>query len=127
MRHQCEWFDMQIQDGIMVIEYAEVIVDVKIMQEMKDAYCHISAGKPYPILADGTKVKYWTKEAREFQVEMEDSETMKAAAIIARHKAQEILYNFFTLFSKPKIPLKVFSDKSKARQWLAAWKNKEVL
>lgn len=114
----CAFFEMRIENDIVIIQYSESIVDLSVMKRMRDCYLEISDGSSYPILADGRKVKYWTKEARNFQLEMEDPKIMKAAAILAKHKVQEVFFNFFLNFSTPKIPVKLFSDKEKAIKWL---------
>ncbi|MFN3402695.1 MAG: hypothetical protein ACK40G_01290 [Cytophagaceae bacterium] len=122
---QTEWFDMYLKQDIIFIRYKEAVtVDLNVMKVMMESFYKLSEGKPFPILSDGRKVKYWTEEAREYQKEVENKETMKAAAILASTYIHKILFHFFVMLYKPNVPVRFFTDESKALEWLSYFKNK---
>jgi hypothetical protein len=115
------FFTIWKEEGIVYIRYNEVVIDEAIMKNVMDSYYRITSYEPHVIFSDGSRIKYWTKEARAYQVKFENPQYMKAAAILVKSPVQQIFVNFFLVFHKPKIPVKLFISKEEALSWLSTY------
>lgn len=108
----------KVEDGIMVIQF---LVD-KFLLEHAQLVVHTriaaSNGKSYPLLVDARKVSSITKEARDYFATDEGSELVNASALLLGSAVNKFLGNFFLQISKPKIPLRLFTDYEEAKSWL---------
>lgn len=117
-------YEVWMQDGIICTKYTEpVVVDYELSSKVLEVRNILCDGRPYPILADSRKVKYYTKEARAHHATEEYSKYIKAAGIVINSHALAIIYNFFIKFNGPKYPVKAFSKKRDAIIWLSKFKS----
>jgi hypothetical protein len=64
------------------------------------------------------------KPAREYLASQKGTEGLSASAIIVNSPFSRLLGNFFLRVNKTSIPVKLFSDISKAEKWLQQYINK---
>lgn len=118
-------FKISIEEGIICIEIKVDFVTYEIADAGVIDRLKLTDGKYYPMLSDITKVKNASKEAR---IRLSDKDAQLgviACAIVIGSKAQQIMYNFFTLFSPAPIPTKMFTNREKAKEWLSQYKSQE--
>lgn len=111
---------LRTEDNLFNVKVTKPItVDIPHVIEIKDILRKIrDEGNPdiYVIIELG-KVKGFTKDARA-HVSNETDEPAKALALVASSAISRIIGNFLIGLNKPPIPVKIFTDKDKAIQWL---------
>ena len=98
-----------LPDTVMTIEKG--LFSTKKTSEMQD-------GVPYPLLCDLTNVVKMTKECRDHFAGVEHGETFTRAALVVSNPISRIIGNFFMGLNKPVKPTRLFTDKTKAIEWL---------
>ena len=80
----------------------------------------------FPLLVDSRKIKSITKEARDFYT-IKDRETrVTAFAILCSSSVSKVIANFFIGINKPAVPVRLFTDESKAIDWCKKMKEGNV-
>ena len=79
-------------------------------------------GTAYPTLIKDHGLVSLDKEARDFLSSPEGSLGVTAAALMVHSVFNTFLGNFFLKVTQPKIPAKIFTDQSKALEWLNTYK-----
>jgi SpoIIAA-like len=73
----------------------------------------------YVQLTDVRKMNTITREARDYYAK-EGGKIVKCSAILLKDGFQKTLASMFTMFSKPKVETKYFTNEKKAIDWLNA-------
>ncbi len=115
-------FDAFFEDDIIHVtfiseHYTEEMIDEAIKQRLE-----MTKDRIYPMFADISRVKSFTREARQRLAQKDAGLGTKAVAILTNSKAQEVLYNFFNTIYKAPAPAKMFTNKEKALEWLQQFK-----
>jgi hypothetical protein len=99
-------------------------VDEKIAESIISSRLEFIKGKSYPTLIDGRKLASMDKVAREKFSSDSARMGVKAGAILIDSVFSTFLANFFMKVTlvKPKIPTQLFTDRSKAIEWLKNFK-----
>ncbi len=84
----------------------------------------VGAGTPRPLLVDVTHVQSMSKEAREEYVKSESLEIVTAVALITKSGIGRMVGNLFIGLNKHVVPVKLFNDAHKAKEWLMQYKVK---
>lgn len=107
-----------IEDDIMYFQYQNIRVTKEDAVEYMKDRLSVCDGKDYLLLVDGTNVRKFDHDARK-RMEQEDAKKgIKKVAFVVTSKVQQIMANFFLMINKPDAPLKIFTDKREAVQWL---------
>lgn len=111
-----------IADEIVHVEftcehYTEAMVDEAIKQRLE-----ITKDGIYPMLSNLQNFKSATKGAKQRIIQNDAAFGTKAVAVLINSKVQEVIYNFFILFYKAPTPIKMFTNKEKALEWLKQYK-----
>jgi hypothetical protein len=93
----------------------ETLADAKASVE---AVFQVSNGTKRPLLVDLRKVKSQDRGARVYYSGPESLSSSLGIAILMGSPISRMLGNFFLGFSKPKVPLKLFTSEADAIQWL---------
>lgn len=113
------WLD----DGIIHFEYkAGVVVDLEVQKRNIENRILIAAGISRPIFADGRHVKYWTSDAKNYSLTKEGLYLASAFGILYNSSISKIILNWTMSFMSPKVPMKFFTDKEEALDWLKQFK-----
>lgn len=115
-----QYAEMWIEGGIVIVSYFELdAVDLQCAIKIYEDRVKISEGKDYPVLAEVLKVKYWTRDARQFQNTPQNYTCMKALALnYTESHVANIILNVFMYVNKPLIPTKSFTNREAAISWL---------
>jgi AmiR/NasT family two-component response regulator len=113
-----EWFEMSYENSIIYVTYFAVVIDENILKEINKSFYLLTNGVPSAILVDGRKVVEWTRDARKWQIENEDARQKKVVAMVIGSPVQKIILNFFMILNKPAVPIKIFTNKEDALDWL---------
>lgn len=114
-----------IDNGIIYGIYnKDLTIDLDAAKSVTNDRKKVSEFSSKPMFVDGTTVKSITKEARDFFGSEEGSELLSASAIYTNSRLSAFLANFFIKvnLTKTKVPVKLFTDKDKAIQWLERYK-----
>jgi hypothetical protein len=96
----------------------KVELDLETAKKMVEAGLNIGGHVPSCAnLVDIRQMLYMKAETRDFLAKAANT-NLVASAIVMNSKLQTGLVNFFTRFSKPKTPTKVFTDLDAAENWL---------
>lgn len=74
----------------------------------------------YPCMIDVTGVRSATREAREYMAK-EGSLFVTAGALIVSSPLSKMLGNMFLSLNPPRVPTRVFSSRTKAKDWLRSY------
>ena len=112
----------RIADGILYFLYKrEVILNLDAAQKIVSDRLMVQNERAYPIFCDARWIKSADKEARDYLAK-EGSIMAKAVAILVMPPVTEAIINFYMISSKPVIPTAIFTEKSKAVEFLDAYK-----
>jgi len=115
----------KIEDDILFVTYKyglSITIDMakEIVQNRTEFAGHVL----YPILVIDDGVKIINKEARDFFSSEKGINNIIAAALVLKSNYSSLLGNFFLKITQPAIPVKSFTDKKKALEWLSQFKLK---
>lgn len=109
-----------IEHDIFVVRYIdELVIDLKVAHDTLEIREAICSNKKYATYWDCRKVKYWTKEARDFQATERNCRLISAGGCLySESLVANVIINFYLKFSPPACPLRFFSTEDAAKQWL---------
>ena len=118
-------FSLDLVDGIMIGRYYAEYVDIEIAKIAFNVGVEVTNGKKFPSIADISRVKEYTMEARQFLAKKEAYNSLLAGALIVKSVYQRIGGNLYLMFSKQPIPTRLFTSEAEAIEWLKQFKPKE--
>lgn len=112
--------NIYFQEGVIFASYKpKLAIDLEIAKKTSQYRKQISERRgPMPVLADIRNLGKVSDEAREWLATKEANDMIPAMAILTNNPIQNLLANFYLMFSKPPMPTKLFTDKDKALRWL---------
>lgn len=120
-----EYMKQTLENGVVISTYEDgvsVSLDcaVKCVEDRK----RLTDYKVTPILVEGTQIKGIDKEARDYYSSKEGEELLSAAALLINSPFTSIIGNFLMKisFKKNRIPIKLFSNRNEALNWLEQYK-----
>ncbi|HYG38496.1 MAG TPA: hypothetical protein VD908_07760 [Cytophagales bacterium] len=119
-----KWCKMWVDEDILYITYFKnTIIDLAAAEKVLEDRLSISEGKSYLIQGDCRGVKYWTRQAREFQSTEQNNRLVKAGTVIyTEHYVLNVICNFFLKFNKLWVPTKFFCNEKEALEWLEKYR-----
>jgi hypothetical protein len=113
-----DFVSIWIEDGILHCLYKRgVVMGLEAAIETVELRKKIVRGISYPALAYIKHIKVVSKEARKYFAE-EGTVGMTKGALLTDSGFSKVLGNLFLLLDKPKMPVKMFTDKEEAIEWL---------
>lgn len=114
------------EDGVIYIDYLAQEIDDKMVDFLIQTKFQLAENSWCPMLSDISKVKSFTRGARERFSKKDAGDYTSAAAILVNSKVQIIIYNFFSSVYRAPSPAKLFhtSKKGEALLWLEKYKTK---
>jgi hypothetical protein len=108
-----------LENGLIRYEFKEgYVVDVKDIREMSSARKRLANGNPRKILIITSRYMSITSRARAYDVNKHRIKNTVAEAYVVTNLATRIATNFYHLFNRPPIPVKVFRTEREALKWL---------
>ena len=117
-------FQIKIQDGILFIEFFKEFIDYSDIDAGIKKRLEMVKGRSFPILTDLSAVKMASPEARKRMADKDGEIGVTAVAIVIRSKIQRILWDIFRCTYKKQMPVKAFTNKEKAYNWIEKYKQK---
>jgi hypothetical protein len=117
-----EFVKIWIEEGILFMVYKLEHIDMPYAKSAVESRLKVSKGKSYPVFVELNKVKGVTKDARGFLAGGQAAELISASALWGVHEMIKMLANFYLALNQPDVPVKFFSDKHKALEWLSKYK-----
>lgn len=81
----------------------------------------LNGGKRAPTLVHIGGVKSVSRDARKYYSSEESAQTIAAAALLISSELSKILANFFMGINRPIMPVKLFTSKDEAIDWLSSF------
>jgi hypothetical protein len=114
--------EIWLENGIVHVLYLDhAEISAKIKREMHEVFLFITKGEKYPFLFAANGSLWYTKEARDYAIEIETNQPYLAVAMFAPTLGYRLIAEFYGKFSKPATPYKVFKDKDEAIKWLKSF------
>ena len=110
-----EWFLFWEEDAIMCYLYKKPEIDLDIAKMSVAIRLRLTQNRPCKLLADLKNLKVISKE---YYASTEGTYLLEAVATIAPSFLARTIVTFFLNFNKPKLPFQIFSNKTKALDWL---------
>jgi hypothetical protein len=82
-------------------------------------------GKDVPVLVIDSGLVSMDKSARDYLSSNEGIKGIRASALISHSKVNSMLVNFVIKISRPNLPVKVFTDREEAMEWLNSFADEE--
>ncbi|MBN1850850.1 MAG: hypothetical protein JW932_19945 [Deltaproteobacteria bacterium] len=102
---------------IDILPKAEMVLEDS--HEIYDTVMKISDGKLYPLLIDCRSIVSMERDARK---RFSNEDVVSAVALLVETPLSKIIGNFFVGLNKTTVPLKLFSSKTNALEWLEEFK-----
>ncbi|MFI5204879.1 MAG: STAS/SEC14 domain-containing protein [Flavobacteriales bacterium] len=106
------------KDGIVEFTQKPVVIDIVEVKECHAAMDALQVNQPFLLLVIVPLGASSTKEAREYASQKNIRNRIKAQAIVVDSLATRIMANVYMKINRPQQPIKVFSDKEAAIDWL---------
>jgi hypothetical protein len=108
------------QEGdILIARYkAGLHIDLEAAQSIIDDRLTFTKNKDVPVLLLDSGLVKMDKNARDFMSSDEGIRGLRSIAIILTSVVNSMLLNFLLKISRPGLPVKVFTDKKLAMDWL---------
>ncbi|WP_258540770.1 DUF7793 family protein [Parvicella tangerina] len=101
-----------------VIFHDNCYIDIRDIEEVMIWMKDVANGRMFVNLMEGGYNTDLAPEVREFSASSEENKYTIADAIVISSQAHDIVSNFYVKFNKPVKPTKIFTDRSKAIEWL---------
>lgn len=119
MELESAYVHLCIQNGILVGTYKSgVHINLEIAHSIVETRKLFTGTRPMPSLIKSQGVVSMDKPAREYLASAEATAGLTASAILVQSAFSSFLGNFFLSVNKTNMPVKLFTDAAKAKQWL---------
>lgn len=125
MKRENEYVTLILESGILIGIYNnKTRIDLEGAKEVIRLRVEMCENITYPLMVDGRSVYEVTKEARDYFGSEKGYELVSAAAIISDSLLSRTIANFLinVNFHKTPIPVRLFSSKEMALEWLEQYK-----
>lgn len=108
-----------IEDGILHIEYNQnLVISLEVAKTMVEERHDYIKGACMPILVDIRGLASVDTASRKYFASTRSIENVLAGALLADSLISKLAGNIYITVDKPPIPLRLFTDKEKAKRWL---------
>jgi hypothetical protein len=110
---------LELEDDILVATYKKGNkITVEVARDIVQARVKFTENRSVGVLLCNQGVISFTKDARSYLSSPEGTRGIKAAAILTDTAATVMIGNFFIKVNQPPIPVKLFSNRVRAMEWL---------
>ncbi|QDH81214.1 hypothetical protein FKX85_20135 [Echinicola soli] len=115
-----------LENGIIVCKVLpNKFLELEDGQENLQAVTTLADGKRAALLVDISMAKGISKECRELFGSEQCAKIQYAVGIVAKSQMANLIGNFFLGFNRPLFPTRLFTECSKAMEWLKTINNEE--
>ncbi len=120
--HEEKYFEIKIIDNIihgtlLHADITEEIADLATKERLA-----LTKDQSYPFLLDARKLKCVSRAGKQRMIQKDSFHGVLCAAFLVDSKVQEVMFHFFKIFYKTPVPIKMFTNKEKAIEWLQQYK-----
>ncbi len=121
--YEDDYSTMWIEDGIGYQVYKkDLVITLDIAKQMVEKRIETFSGVARPVCVDVRNLLTIDAESRRYFASKEAGQLILAGAIYLNNPITRWVGNVFMLVDKPLTPAKLFTDKSKALEWLQQYK-----
>lgn len=113
-----EYSKFELQNGILIGTWKKSFIDLNTAKKTINDRLMVSNGRKYPVLVKIKSIRESTKEARVFLASEKACEGLIAGAICVDSALENMVATIFIYMSKPVVPTKIFTNETKAKEWL---------
>lgn len=107
------------RDGIIHVFYKEnVVLDPPLQEAMINLFREMTNNKKSNYIFEADEGFYFSKEARDNSIRLEENSPVFASGIIVKNLASRLIANFFIKVTGPKIKYRLFGTVEEAVKWL---------
>lgn len=115
---------LELEGGIVTAKFKVTHFDLETVERLVEERKKVFKGLIYPIIANVVSIKSSTKEARDFFASETGCVGINATAVLINSPVGSIIGNFYIRINKPLRPVKLFTNKLKAKKWLVQFVEK---
>jgi hypothetical protein len=119
---ETEYMTLWLEDGIMNVIFKGATISLEMAKQVVEHRLLLSQKKVYPLYVDIRNIIYIDAKTREFLSGEEGTCQASAAALHINNPVTKLLGNVFIATDNPIRPAELFTDKTKAMEWLAGFK-----
>lgn len=117
--------EIYIEDGVMHVYLTQETMELEpLKKHMATLKAHFLEHLPIPSVINNGKTKATPKEVRDYLASDEVGSILSSTALVVSSAITKIAVNLFLQFSKPKYPVKMFTDPEAALEWVKQFKKK---
>lgn len=94
------------------------------LMRLTQAIFKLGEGKKMRIYISTNPFMDFDKESRDYSTTFEAEQFTLANAVLIDNLGKKILYNFYLKFHKPNVPIRAFTNKTQALEWLFSIEDK---
>ena len=114
MKEDTSPIDFYVQEGIMYgISESHIILDFNTVKNIAKSRLKVCKDEAYPLLYEFASIDHISKDVRE-NISKASAHGIIAVAYYSRNKTTLTLIRTVLVFEEPKIPQRVFTDKTQA-------------
>lgn len=126
MKKVGKYVDLELCDNFLVARYkAGYKIDLPAAKNILQERLEFTNFKDMPVLVIDSGLVSMDKQARDFLSSNEGVRGIRASAIISSSVVNSMLVNFILKISRPNLPVKVFTDRIAAENWLKSFVDEE--
>ncbi|MES2396737.1 MAG: hypothetical protein V4549_12070 [Bacteroidota bacterium] len=114
-----EYGKFELENGILIGTWKKSFIDLTTAEKTVNGRLKVAAGQKYPFLVKIKSIRESTKEARVYLASEKACLGILAGAICVDSALENMVATVFLYMSKPVVPTKIFTDETKAKEWLA--------
>ena len=119
---ETDYVQLKLCDGIIYITYKKgVTINLSVAKEIVKTRIEFTSNLVFPMLLFDEGVKSIDKEARDFFSSKEGIAKLSACAMVLKSVYSTFLGNFLIKITNPPIPVKIFTEEKKAKEWIAQY------
>ncbi|MEX0968573.1 MAG: hypothetical protein WD077_15180 [Bacteroidia bacterium] len=117
-----EHISIWIEDDIVFVLFRpKVHYDLALARKVVAERLQVTGNRRLCMIGDLTEMDPATKEARAYFSSEEATKNIISGAFITPSKFIEIATNLWLSFNKPAVPVRLFTDKEKAIEWVKSY------
>lgn len=115
-----DFVEVYLEDGIIHVIYyvPNTHLTLEMAQRGVEERLRLSNGRTLPLFADIRNIKKVEKEARQFLSSKEGTKLLSAGAFLVGGAVDKLLDHAFLFINKPLVPSKLFTNQTRAIEWL---------
>ncbi|MGP8217412.1 MAG: hypothetical protein ACLQQ4_17725 [Bacteroidia bacterium] len=120
---ETKYADYQIEDGIMIVTFASnLVISLDIAKKMMEDRVGFSNGITMPFLVDIRGLASIDTISRKYFTSEKALLYGSASALLVESEISKLAGKIYISVDKPRLPVKLFTDKKRAIKWLNKFK-----